>query len=224
MSDLELLYRGATYDSDLAGLNERAKADPTLARMLAGLIEYVQDSTYENMDESVVPDSIRESIERDAVESYMLDYTCDCCSDEYDRGYTDGKDSRDNEIVSALVPECGSFVGFKRVLLGVNEFGYRDRAIAKVLIPEDAGRICGSDGDKCRASRVLTLEIVSDEGDNVPSAIGTYTRYGIDGEQVETYYHVGQVTEADSFNPDPGAQCTNGIHFFLTRAGAESYV
>ena len=93
MSDLELLYRGATFDSDLAALQRRADADPSLLAMLASLIDYVRDNT-EIDDADDVPNDLRRSIEDQAIESYMETYSCECCVEEYQRGLDEGRHAR----------------------------------------------------------------------------------------------------------------------------------
>ena len=36
-------------------------------------------------------------------------------------------------------------------------------------------------------------------------------------------YRVGAEVRPDSYDDDPRVECTNGIHFFLTRAETEEY-
>jgi hypothetical protein len=110
----------------------------------------------------------------------------------------------ENVILSAfqIVPEEGAFIGWKKV----------SRCIIKLEIPADAGRTSSLVGRKCRASHARVLAI---EG-------------GVNPEQVDSargglVYKVGEVTTADSFDPDIRVECTNGIHFFLTREEAEDY-
>ena len=227
MSDLELLYRVATFDSDLAALQRRADADPSLLAMLVSLIDYVRDNT-EIDDADDVPDDIRETIEEHAIESYMAVYSCECCAEEFARGLETGRNEcecRAEEFERGLemgrkeaaipegagrVPEVGSFHGWKKLADGV---------LAHVLIPADAERVGGSEFGKCRASKVITLDLWDRSGvrltDPTARHAGTY--------RAMAEYQCGEETVADNYDPDPTQQCTGGIHFFLTRQEALDY-
>ncbi len=37
------------------------------------------------------------------------------------------------------------------------------------------------------------------------------------------YYYKGAIVEADSFDDDIRLECTNGIHFFMTKEEAEEW-
>ena len=108
-----------------------------------------------------------------------------------------GADLRDVKGLYPIVTESGSFVGFKKLANGV---------IAKLLIPEDAGRVGGYTGRKCRAERVIVLE-----GEGPSKHDGAFV------------YAPGATLIPDSWDPDPRVECSHGIHFFLTRAEAEEY-
>ena len=210
MSDLELLYRGATFDSDLAALQRRADADPSLLAMLASLIDYVRDNT-EIDDADDVPNDLRRSIEDQAIESYMETYSCEYCVEEYQRGLDEGRNEAEIPEGTGRVPEVGSFHGWKKLADGV---------LAHVLIPADAERVGGSEFGKCRASKVITLDLWNRSGDHLidPTArhAGTY--------RAMAEYQLGEETVADNYDPDPTEQCTGGIHFFLTRQEALDYL
>ena len=95
-----------------------------------------------------------------------------------------------------IVPESGSFEGYKKLNNGV---------ICHIQIPATAGRVGGYIGRKCRAEEALVLE---GEG------VSTYNAM---------VYRVGQTVKPDSWDPDPRVECSHGIHFFLTRKEAEEY-
>ena len=97
-----------------------------------------------------------------------------------------------------IVPEEGSFIAFKKV----------DTGVIKILIPEDAKRTSTLVGRKCRASRVLVLE----GSGNSP----THTHKALE-------YKEGEIVVADSYDDDIRIECTNGIHFFMTRKEAEDW-
>ncbi len=96
-----------------------------------------------------------------------------------------------------IVPEEGSFIGFKKLGNGV---------IAKIQIPEGAGRVGGYTDRKCRAEKAYVIE---GEG---PSK-----------HDSNFIYKVGEVVVPDSWNSDPREVCAAGIHFFITRREAEQY-
>ena len=111
----------------------------------------------------------------------------------------------DDTILKAQCPEEGSFIAWKK-LVGA--------AIAKLLIPEDAKRSSAT-SRKCRASKAEVLAI--------------YDKYGVEikegrsGYDYEFIYRVGETVYPDGWNEDRWSECSNGIHFFMTREEAEEY-
>ena len=109
-------------------------------------------------------------------------------------------DLSDTKLPHYLIcPEEGSFIGWKRV---------RDNVI-KLLIPEDAKRTSSLISRKCRASFVKVIGGLP-EGERVTSALG-----GV--------YELNKTVKPNSFNDDIRLDCTNGIHFFMTRKEAEEW-
>ena len=106
----------------------------------------------------------------------------------------------------SIVPECGSFIGWKRV--GAH--------IIKLKILDDAKR-SNATGRKCRCSAAEVLEIQNIDG----------TESGIDRVYNNNYcganYVVGEIVTPDSFDDDRWNECSNGIHFFITRQEAVDY-
>jgi hypothetical protein len=98
---------------------------------------------------------------------------------------------------SQIVPETGSFEGYKRLGGG---------SICRVRIPAEAARVGGLIGRKCRAEYVEVIE-----GDGVSSHDG------------KTKYEPGLTVKPHKWDPDPRVECSGGIHFFLTRLEAEEY-
>jgi hypothetical protein len=96
-----------------------------------------------------------------------------------------------------IVPEEGSFIGFKKLSNG---------SVAKIMIPEDAERIGGYTGRKCRAQKAVVIE-------------GTgFSQYDSKFE-----YKPGVILVPDEWDNDPRVECSHGIHFLLTRKEAENY-
>lgn len=109
----------------------------------------------------------------------------------------------------SVCPEEGSFIAFKKLA---------DDKIAKLLIPEHAKRSSGTTR-KCRCSEAYVVEIKYKNGHSAD--IG-YSRY--EGKNVEkTVYTVGETVYPDGFDDDRWNECSNGIHFFMTREEAEAY-
>ena len=104
-------------------------------------------------------------------------------------------------LVFQIIPEEGAFIGWKKLKGGV---------IAKLEIPADAKRNSTPIGRKNRAEFVRVLELFG--------ADETVSQH--DGE---TVYRVGEIVRPDLYNDDIRLECTNGIHFFITRAEAEAY-
>ena len=116
---------------------------------------------------------------------------------------------RDAILRGAVVPaygisDDGEIIGWKAV----------QRGIAKVCVPPEAKRVGSIVGRKCRAEYVETLDVIVD-GKSVNEAPGQYTG--------DTIYRVGETTYPDQYDDDPRVECSNGIHFFLTRAEAECW-
>ena len=98
-------------------------------------------------------------------------------------------------------PETGAFIGWKRV----------GKHIIKLQITETALRSSAT-GRKCRCSEALVLAI--DDGALQEVINYNYSR---------TVYKVGEVVRPDRFDTCRWEECTNGIHFFITRKEAEEY-
>lgn len=101
-----------------------------------------------------------------------------------------------------IVPEVGAFEGWKKLAGGV---------IARVQIPADARRVSSLVGRKCRAERVVVVELIG-------ASVGTSQH------DPSVVYRVGEtVAPNNGFNDDPRVECAPGIHFFITRREAEEY-
>ena len=126
--------------------------------------------------------------------------------------YLQGADLRGAENVpdlyfTSIVPESGSFIGWKKVA----------GKIVKLRILEDAKR-CNATGRKCRCSAAEVLEIQELDGSasDVTSIVNTNYIPHIT-------YTIGEVVLPDSFDDDRWNECSHGIHFFITRQEAVGY-
>ena len=98
-----------------------------------------------------------------------------------------------------ICPEEGGFYAWKKTTSGV----------IKIYIPADAQRTNSLVSRKCRASHV---EVISGEGCGGKSPT--------QGGQV---YTKGATIHAGKFDPDIRLECTNGVHFFMTKREAEEW-
>ena len=107
-------------------------------------------------------------------------------------------------------PEEGAFVGFKKCRSYEGE-----DVIVKLEIPEDAERSSATTR-KCRCSKAKVISI-------------TGIKSGKDYEEAFSQrdsgftYHVGKTVVPDSFDEDRWNDCSNGIHFFVTKQEAIDY-
>jgi len=103
-----------------------------------------------------------------------------------------------------IVPEQGSFIAWKKGAGG---------CIIKLEIPAKAKRV-NSTGRKCRAEFVKTLAIWNGKK-RIKECCGKHDN--------KTIYKVGEFTYPDSFDPSPLVECSNGIHFFITKQEAKDW-
>ena len=94
------------------------------------------------------------------------------------------------------LPE-GDLIGWKKL---------KDGVLCKLRIPPEARRTASLVGRKCRAEFVEVLE-----GE------------GVAAHDCKTRYAPGEIVRPDSYDDNPFVECTNGIHFFATKAEAEEW-
>ena len=99
-----------------------------------------------------------------------------------------------------ILPE-GDLIGWKKC---------NDNVVVKLLIPAGAKR-SHAFGRKCRAEFVNVLEVFGAE-------YGTTDCHG-----PVTEYRAGEEVRPDTFDENWQDECSNGIHFFITRLEAEAY-
>ncbi len=106
-----------------------------------------------------------------------------------------------------IVPQVGAFTAWKKLRGGV---------IAQVEIPADARRTSSVKSRKCRAEYVQVLALFSANGE-------TYSGTGKSIHDPTVEYVIGAEVRADSYDGSMLEDCSNGIHFFITRQEAEAY-
>lgn len=115
-------------------------------------------------------------------------------------------------------PEEGSFIGFKKVeTINSTENKYY---ILKLFIPEDAKRSSAT-SRKCRASYVKTLKIeeYDKNGNFIKEVNEVENRMYLE----KTLYKVNEFTYPSDFDENRWDECSEGIHFFITKEEAIQY-
>lgn len=109
-----------------------------------------------------------------------------------------------------ILPDGGDIIGWKKA------WTVDDRPIiVKLLIPSDAQRSNGM-GRRCRASEAKVLDLQDLAGHSIATV--AYSAH-----DPEFAYRLGETVESDGFDPERWAECTDGIHFFITRIEAVEY-
>ena len=111
-----------------------------------------------------------------------------------------GADLKKLQSYFQIIPEEGSFIGWKKCA---------NRCLLKLEIPARAKRHNSLGGRKCRASYVKTIGIWDSNGNQITECVGNHDK--------KTIYKVGRLTKPDKYDPDPLKECSNGIHFFITK-------
>ena len=101
---------------------------------------------------------------------------------------------------TSICPE-GTIIGWKKC---------RGNVIVKLEIPAEAKR-SNATGRKCRAEYAKVLEVIGAD-------------VGISQHDCNTEYRVGEIVKPDKWDDNRWYECSNGIHFFITRLEAENYI
>ena len=114
-----------------------------------------------------------------------------------------------NEKTSFLAfvcPEEGDFIAWKRV----------GEVIVKLRIPSESRRSSAT-SRKCRCEFAEVLELQNLDGTTYKDDKVVNDNY------VETIYKVGEIVHPDSWDDNRWNECSNGIHFVMTRDEAVRY-
>ena len=104
-----------------------------------------------------------------------------------------------------IVPD-GTLVVWKKLSEGV---------VAQLEIPNDAQRTNAIGSRKCRSSAAVVVALFKDGV--------LFDGEAFDRHAGKTRYKAGEVVLPDSYDDSALIECSNGIHWFLTRAEAEEY-
>jgi len=103
-----------------------------------------------------------------------------------------------------ILPD-GDIIGWKKI----------NGCLIKLLIPEQAKRVNALSSRKCRSEYADVLAIYDKEGKEISEVIG--------GHKPDMKYILNDRIFPDKFNDSLLEECTNGIHFFITKREAEEY-
>nr|DAG84204.1 MAG TPA: hypothetical protein [Caudoviricetes sp.] len=126
-----------------------------------------------------------------------------------DADLSDTKANERTAMYHLACPEEGAFIGFKKCN------GAEECVLVKLEIPEDAKRSSATTR-KCRCSKAKVISI---------TGIVTRQEYNEAFSQHDKkfVYRVGETVVPDSFDEDRWNECSNGIHFFITKQEAIDY-
>ena len=104
-------------------------------------------------------------------------------------------------------PDFGMFIGFKKA---------RNNLIVVLEIPEDAKRLSAT-GRKCRCDKARVLEIQNLDGTKSDKT------EAVSQHDEDFIYRVGKIVSVPDFCEDRWSECSEGIHFFISRQEAADY-
>ncbi len=104
-------------------------------------------------------------------------------------------------------PEVGEFIGYKKLWNG---------GVATLKIPGDALRVNALGSFKCRCNKAYVLEIVDGDGKLVTTPVPSIHVH-------KFLYCAGTEVYEPNYNPSDREECSEGIHFFMTKQEAIEY-
>ena len=122
-----------------------------------------------------------------------------------------------------VCPSEGEFIGWKALLLQKGDEEDEENCelvavIGKLLIPADAKR-SSAFGKKCRCSKAKLLEVYA--LDNLSDPLSIQENEILVGFlSYDFEYKLGEEVYPDKFDENKWNECSNGIHFFMTREEA----
>ena len=120
--------------------------------------------------------------------------------------YLTGADLNKIKHQFQIIPEEGSFIAWKK---GANNH------LIKLEIPKEAKRHNCLTDRKCRAEFVKVLDIRNSKGHKTKKCYGLY--------DLGFEYKIGETVKSDSYDSNPLIECSNGIHFFVTKQEAKNW-
>ena len=131
-------------------------------------------------------------------------------ADLCDANLRDAKAGERTAMYHLACPEEGTFIGFKKCQSYEGEV-----VLVKLEIPEDAKRSSATTR-KCRCSKAKVISITGIKS-------GKDYEVAFSQRDKRFVYRVGETVVPDSFDEDRWNECSNGIHFFITKQEAIDY-
>ena len=119
-------------------------------------------------------------------------------------------------------PDTGAFVGWKKAIYRYADGTLGEYVVVKLLIPEDAERLSGTDL-ACRASHAKVLEVQSLDGKVLLDEHSVSGDCAVSMWRKTFEYVVGETVIAEGFNSDRYAGHKAGIYFYINRQDAADH-
>ena len=127
-------------------------------------------------------------------------------------------------------PSEGSFIGWKAAMVfGRTSDKSCEFCLVQLKIPADSPRLRAFESKKCRCEFAKVAGIQLFDGSSLPDDTVAYSMYEMTNFTMpflryRTKYKKGEVIFADGWVADRDIECGHGIHFFMNREDAISYV
>ena len=108
-------------------------------------------------------------------------------------------------LINFVCPAAGRFIGWKKALSADGT-----EVIVELSIPEDAKRSSAT-GRKCRCNKAEVLSIQDEKGTDYSMARSM---------QDDTFTYVTGATVTSAFDDNRWHECSDGIHFYMTKTEA----
>ena len=131
-------------------------------------------------------------------------------ADLYGANLRGAKSDEHTAMYHLACPEEGAFIGFKKCRSYEGE-----DVIVKLEIPEDAKRSSATTR-KCRCSKAKIISITGIKS-------GKEYEEAFSQRDKRFVFRVGETVVPDSFDEDRWNECSNGIHFFITKKEVIDY-
>ena len=118
---------------------------------------------------------------------------------------SNAQDISDYAVAMTNICAEGDIIGYKKCI---------ENTIVTLLIPTNARR-SNATGRKCRAEFAKVLLIEDKNGSKLESTISK--------QDSNFVYKTGEIVYPDSFDNNRFNECSNGIHYFITRYEAKNY-
>lgn len=120
----------------------------------------------------------------------------------------------DTKVFPTVCPREGEFFAYKKCLGSKKRSG--PRYIVKLLVPADAKR-SSAFGNKCRCDKAKVVEIINlKTGHRCKRAYSAFNTNFV-------YEQGKEIKIDDDYDDNRWIECSEGIHFFMTKEEAEDY-